>query len=304
MSWQPALEAICSGRDNCDPVDLVIRPKEHELGGFSVYRALPATERQMVGPFIFFDQMGPATLAEDQPVNVRPHPHIGLSTLTWLIEGTIMHRDSLGFAQEIHPGEVNWMTAGSGIVHSERTPERLLGQKNKLFGLQVWMAMPKDHEEDAPSFQHYKAEDIPHIDGDGFRATVVAGKAWGKRSPVAVCTETLYVDLRLSDGTEMSLKPEHEERAIYLLTGTLEVAGQPFEQGEMLVLNPDMDVPIKAHGDAHVILIGGAKMDGPRFKFWNFVSSSRERIDQAKADWKNGNFAKVPGDEEEFIPLP
>jgi len=189
MSWNPVLDPDVPVGDAVDAVETVIVPRARDLGSFEVRRALPAPRRQMVGPFIFFDQMGPATLAEDQPVNVRPHPHIGLSTLTWLIEGTIMHRDSLGFAQEIHPGEVNWMTAGSGIVHSERTPERLLGQKNKLFGLQVWMAMPKDHEEDAPSFQHYKAEDIPHIDGDGFRATVVAGKAWGKRSPVAVCTE-------------------------------------------------------------------------------------------------------------------
>jgi len=304
MSWNPAVDAVCAKVENCDPIDLIIRPQEHDIGGFSVRRALPAKERQMVGPFIFFDHMGPATLPADQPLNVRPHPHIGLATLTWLIEGSIMHRDSLGHAQEIQPGEVNWMTAGAGIVHSERTPERLLGQENRLFGLQVWMALPKEHEEVSPSFQHYSADQIPHVQGDGFHATIVAGKAWGRESPVSVYSDTLYVDLRLDRGATTPIDCGHEERALYILDGALEIEGERFQPGELLVLKPGAHVTVTAPEDTHLIVIGGAKMDGPRIKWWNFVSSSRERLNQAKDDWRNGKFPKVPNDEEEYIPLP
>lgn len=304
MSWYPAEDAVCAAVETCEPVELIIQPREHSLGAFSVHRALPAPERQLVGPFIFFDQMGPATLPPEQPVNVRPHPHIGLATLTWLIEGSIMHRDSLGYAQEIHPGEVNWMTAGSGIVHSERTPERLVGQENRLFGLQVWMALPKDHEEAAPSFQHYKANEIPRLEQDGMQATIVAGRAWGRESPVSVYSDTLYVDMKLAAGSTTTISSEHEERAVYLLTGTIEIAGTRFTPGEMIVLKPDLAVAITAAADTHLVLIGDAKLDGPRIKWWNLVASNQNRIDRAKQDWRTGRFPKVPGDEEEFIPLP
>lgn len=304
MSWQPAAEAICSESETCDPVELIIRPQEHDLGAFTVRRVLPAPARQMVGPFIFFDHMGPATLAADQPVNVRPHPHIGLATLTWLFEGALMHRDSLGNAQEIQPGEVNWMTAGAGIVHSERTPERLLGRENRLSGLQVWMALPKDHEETAPSFQHYAADELPKMSRGGVLATVVAGTAWGRRAPVSVYSDTLYVDMKIAAGGASEIEDAHEERAVYVLTGEIDVAGTRFGPGRMLVLKPGASVTVAAVGDTHLVVIGGARMDGPRIKWWNLVASNRERIERAKADWREGRFPKVPGDEEEFIPLP
>jgi len=304
MSWHPAQQAHCEAARSCDPVDLVITPQAHDLGGFTVRRVLPARERRMIGPFIFFDQMGPALLPADQPVAVRPHPHIGLSTLTWLFEGTIMHRDSLGYAQEIKPGEVNWMTAGSGIVHSERTPDHLQGSANRLFGLQIWMALPKSHEETDPTFQHYTADALPVIEGEGVRATVVAGAAWGRRAPVSVFSETLYVDMRLQGGAIITIEKEHEERAVYLLSGRVEIAGESFSPGALLALKPDVSVDLTAREDTHLVLIGGARMDGSRHIWWNFVSSSRERIEQAKTDWREGRFAKVPGDDVEFIPLP
>ncbi len=304
MSWQPAIEPECREAERCAPVDLVIRPEEHDLGAFSVRRVLPAPDRQMVGPFIFFDQMGPATLAADSPINVRPHPHIGLATLTWLIEGAIMHRDSLGYAQDIRPGEVNWMTAGAGIVHSERTPERLLGQQTTLFGLQVWMALPTAHETVAPSFQHYGADAIPEVSDEGFRARIVAGRAWGATFPVAVYSETLYADVRLEPGARLTVPAEVEERAVYPLSGALRIGGQAFGPGEMLVLRPGLAVEVEAEAATHLVLIGGAPMDGPRHKWWNLVASDPARIEAAKADWKAGRFPKVPGDETEFIPLP
>ncbi len=304
MSWQPAEDAICNEPNGCDPVDLIIQPKMHELGGFTVGRVLPSAKRRMVGPFIFFDQMGPALLPADKPVNVRPHPHIGLSTLTWLFDGSIMHRDSLGYAQEIKPGEVNWMTAGAGITHSERTPEHLLGQPNSLFGLQVWMALPQAHEETAPAFQHYAASELPVIEGEGVNTTIVAGCAWGETAPVSVFSDTLYADATLTAGATLSVGKEHEERAVYLISGEIEIAGAIFGLGEMIVLKPGLPIDIKATVDTHLILIGGATVDGPRHIWWNFVSSHKDRIEQAKEDWRAGRFAKVVGDEEEFIPLP
>lgn len=304
MSWHSAEQAICTKDKSCDPVDLIIEPRVHDLGGFQVRRALPVRERRMVGPFVFFDHMGPATLPPEQPIDVRPHPHIGLSTLTWLFEGTIMHRDSLGYAQEILPGEVNWMTAGSGIVHSERSPERLAGKSNSLHGLQIWMALPKPFEETEPSFQHYRADALPRIEGDGVCAVVVAGNAWGEQSPVSVFSETVYVDIKLDRGAVLEIDQQHEERAIYLLSGNLEIAATQFAPGPMLVLKDNATILIKAIDNAHLVLLGGERMDGPRHIWWNFVSSEKERIEQAKAAWREGRFAKVPGDEVEFIPLP
>ncbi len=304
MSWQSAREAGCSRDNTCNTVELVIEPRAHDLGGFEVRRSLPVRERRMVGPFIFFDHMGPATLGPEQPINVRPHPHIGLSTLTWLFDGAIMHRDSLGSEQEIRPGEVNWMTAGRGIVHSERTPEHLLGQSVRLHGLQIWMALPREHEETAPAFQHYRSEQLPVLRGDGVRAVIVAGRAWGLESPVAVFSDTVYVDIQLSAGAELTIGPEHGERALYLVSGALNLERSRFASGRMLVLRDEVDVTIKAVEDSRVMLLGGARMDGKRHIWWNFVASERERIERAKLDWRQGRFARIPTDSKEYTPLP
>ncbi len=303
MSWQPAQDAVCSSPADCPPVETVIVPKTHDVGGFDVKRALPSSRRRMIGPFIFFDQMGPATLPQGKGMDVRPHPHIGLSTVTWLIEGEIMHRDSVGSVQAIRPGEVNWMTAGAGIAHSERTPDALRPGGPSLYGIQTWLALPKTHEETAPRFEHFKADALPRIEGDGIKATLIAGTGWGKRSPVGVFTETLYADMRLADGATLTIPTEHEERGLYVLTGAVQIAGERFEPGVMLAFRPGQPIDVTAEGATHLMVLGGARADGPRHIWWNFVSSSAERIEQAKADWKAGRFAKVTGDDE-FIPLP
>ncbi len=290
--------------DTCKALKLIIEPRAHDLGAFEVKRALPVGECRAVGSFVFFDHMGPAVLPPDQPVNVRPHPHIGLSTLTWMFDGCIMHRDSLGYQQEILPGEVNWMTAGSGIVHSERSPDRLENQDKPLHGLQTWMALPMEHEETAPAFQHYPADQLPRIQQDGKRMIVVAGRAFGETSPVAVFSGTLYVDITLEGGTELEIDSEHEERAIYLLNGEIELEGERFAPGRMLVLTPGVEATIRALEETHLVLIGGEKLDADRHIWWNFVSSSKARIEQAKEDWRDGKFGKVVDDEVEFIPLP
>ncbi|HMB75689.1 MAG TPA: pirin family protein [Kiloniellaceae bacterium] len=286
------------------PVLQSLAPIVHDMGGFEVRRILPAKGRKAVGPFVFFDHFGPAVLAGDRPLAVRPHPHIGLSTLTWLFEGSVMHRDSLGHAQEIAPGAVNWMTAGAGIVHSERTPARLLGRENPLHGLQVWLALPKAQEETAPSFQHVAADELPMIEGEGLRATLVAGQAWGRKAPVKVFADTLYADIRLAAGATLEVEKDHEERALYLVSGRVAIAGRDYAPGVMLVLDSAATVEVGALEHTHLVLVGGARLDGPRHLWWNLVSSDRARIERAKADWRAGRFPKVPGDEEEFIPLP
>lgn len=303
MSWQQADDPACTAPRACDPVATVIVPRARDLGGFEVRRALPAAQRQMVGPFIFFDQMGPAEFVGGTGMDVRPHPHIGLSTLTWLIEGEILHRDSLGSLQPIRPGEVNWMTAGRGIAHSERTPPELRGGASRLFGLQTWLALPARHEETEPRFEHYAAGELPVIDGDDMRVTLIAGSGWGRRSPVAVFSETLYADATLPAGARLPLPAEHEERAVYLLSGRARIQGETFEPGSLLVLKPGHEVAIAAENACRLLVLGGEPMDGPRFIWWNFVSSSKERIRQAQEDWKEKRFAPVPGDDE-FIPLP
>lgn len=303
MSWRDATEADCSDPANCPPVETVIVPRSRDLGGFEVRRALPARERQMVGPFIFFDQMGPATFARGTGIDVRPHPHIGLSTLTWLIEGEIMHRDSLGTVQPIRPGEVNWMTAGSGIVHSERSPDALRPEGPKLYGLQTWLALPREHEETDPSFQHVPAGDLPAFDGEGIEGVLVAGSGWGERSPVSVFSDTLYADIRMAEGATLAVPADHEERAFYVLDGAVEVAGETFEPGTLAVLRPDRAVDLSARGRTHIMMLGGASADGPRHIWWNFVSSSKDRLEQAKVDWQEGRFPTVKGDDD-FIPLP
>jgi redox-sensitive bicupin YhaK (pirin superfamily) len=286
-------------------IETVILPRTHDLGGFEVRRALPARERQMVGPFIFFDQMGPGEFLAGKGVDVRPHPHIGLSTVTYLYEGEILHRDSLGTEQPIAPGDVNWMTAGRGIVHSERTAAERRAASHRLFGIQSWVALPKTHEETTPDFAHHPAASLPMLRDGGVSLRLIAGTGWGERSPVATASELFYGDATLAPGAVLPL-PDHEERAAYVLEGEVEVSGDRFAPGRMLVFRAGDKLALKAGPQgARLLLLGGAAMDGPRYLFWNFVSSSRERIEQAKADWQRDRFnTPVPGDEKEWIPLP
>jgi redox-sensitive bicupin YhaK (pirin superfamily) len=286
-----------------EPVELIIEPRPRDIGGFEVLRLLPVAQRRSVGPFVFFDQMGPATFAAERGVDVRPHPHIGLATVTYLFQGEIMHRDTLGSVQLIRPGDVNWMTAGSGIAHSERTPPEARSTGGPLFGIQSWVALPKVHEEADPAFFHHPARTLPKIDDARKAATIIAGTAFGERAPVATFSETLYCDVMLKAGARMEVPIEHEERAIQPVTGRISVAGHTVEPGRMLVLRTNERVVIEALEDARLMLLGGERLDGPRNIWWNFVSSSQDRIEQAKADWKAGRFGQVPA-ETEFIPLP
>ena len=247
--------------------------------------------------------MGPAELAPGSGIDVRPHPHIGLATVTYLFDGTIVHRDSLGSVQSIEPGAANWMTAGRGIAHSERSDNELRKQRQKLYGIQIWVALPKQHEETKPDFTHYTADVLSQIEGEGKSVRVIAGSLFGKTSPVKTFSKLFYGDTVCRPGASLLLDNEYEERGIYLLEGTVEIAGQIFDPGRLLVFASGDEVTVKAISAARLLLLGGEPLDGPRHVWWNFVSSSRERIEQAKADWKAGRFAPVPGDSE-FIPLP
>ena len=287
-----------------DAIEMVIVPRARDLGGFEVRRALPSARKQMVGPFIFFDQMGPALMQPGQGIDVRPHPHIGLSTVTWLFDGSIYHRDSLGSAQPISPGELNWMTAGKGIVHSERTAPPDLARERKVFGIQSWVALPKQHEETEPAFDHVAADLLPVIDERGISARIIAGSLYGATSPVKTHSDLFYADVQMAAGTALPLPVEHEERGVYVAEGEIEVAGQNFEEGRLLVFRPGDAITLRARNNARVMLLGGEPMDGPRYIWWNFVSSSKDRIEAAKDDWKQARFAIVPGDEKDFIPLP
>ena len=279
-------------------IDTLITPRTRDLGdGFQVRRALPDAKRRSVGPFVFFDQMGPAVLEPGKGLDVRPHPHIGLATVTYLFEGEIMHRDSLGIVQPIRPGEVNWMTAGRGIVHSERTPDELRASGSKVFGIQTWVGLPREDEELAPDFVHVGAAELPTLEAPGLRARVILGELGGERSPVPTRSPTFYADVELNGGT-LALDTRYAERGAYVVNGSLEIA----EAGQMIVFQRGADVKLSAQG-ARVMVFGGEPLDGERFIWWNFVSSRRERIAQAAADWKAGRFAGVPGDKE-FIPLP
>ena len=287
-------------------VEQVILPPVRDLGdGFTVRRALPSAHRRMVGPFIFFDQMGPVVLEARRGLDVRPHPHIGLATVTYLLEGEILHRDSVGSVQAIRPGEVNWMTAGSGIVHSERTSPEVRASGGGLFGLQIWLALPAADEETAPDFSHYKAGDIPTIEAEGTRLTLVAGHADGLASPVRTFSDLVYADIQLEPGARYQLKAEHVERAVYVVAGAIEVAGQSggFDKGELIVFKPGAEIVLHAPHGARLMLIGGEPFPERRHIDWNFVSSHPDRIEQAKADWRADRFPHVPG-ETEFIPLP
>jgi redox-sensitive bicupin YhaK (pirin superfamily) len=281
----------------------VIEPKAHDLGGFSVRRILPQLSARRVGPFVFFDHMGPAVFAPGQGMDVRPHPHIGLATVTYLFEGAIEHRDNLGNVQTIRPGDVNWMTAGRGIVHSERTPavERAAGQHTH--GIQTWVALPKDAEEAMPEFHHHAAESLPAWENNGVRLRLVAGEAFGYRSPVHTFSRLFYVAVEFPVGGSLVVPAEHIERAVYATDAPLSVGGVELAVAHMAVLPAGMEVEIRATQPARVILCGGDPLDGDRHLWWNFVSSSRERIEKAKADWAAMRYPPVPG-ETEFIPLP
>jgi redox-sensitive bicupin YhaK (pirin superfamily) len=304
MSFFPAKDPVPGDARASDAIAQVIVPRSVDLGGFQVHRALPSGQSRMVGPFIFFDHFGPAVFRAGDGVDVRPHPHIGLATVTYLFDGEIVHRDSLGSAMPIRPGAVNWMTAGRGIVHSERTAAERRGGGEPLHGLQLWVALPAKDEETAPAFAHTAAADIPELRDDGMTLRVVAGEAHGLRSPVVTSWDTLFVEAQLKAGTTLPLDAEHEERAVYVITGEVEIGGDRYGPERLLVLRPSDRVTVRAINDAHVIVVGGAAMDGPRHIWWNFVSSRKERIEAAKADWKAGRFAIVPGDTTEFIPLP
>ncbi|MEO7431070.1 MAG: pirin family protein [Dokdonella sp.] len=282
---------------------LLIEPRLHDLGdGFTVRRLLPFRLRRNVGPFVFFDHIGPAAIAPGRGLDVRPHPHIGLATVTYLYEGALTHRDSLGRDQVIRPGDVNWMTAGRGVVHSERTPAPERARGHRMHGIQTWVALPREFAETAPEFLHHEADSLPFADRDGVRLRVIAGRAFDLESPVRVFSPTLYVDVEMQVGSRLVVPPEHAERAIYVVSGDVDVDGVGVAPTHMQVL-ADGDVEVRATSTARVLLCGGAPLDGERILWWNFVASSQERIDQAKADWLGQRFGDVPG-EAEFIPLP
>ncbi|MBX9711508.1 MAG: pirin family protein [Xanthobacteraceae bacterium] len=304
MSWMPSNDPILGDAPSCDGLELVIVPRTRDLGdGFQVRRALPHGKRQMVGPFIFFDHFGPMQFLAGKGMDVRPHPHIGLATVTYLFDGSIMHRDSEGNIQEIQPGAMNLMTAGRGIAHSERTPDVQRANGQSMLGLQSWIALPVAREEITPSFQHYGASSLPVVQDKGFKARVIAGSAFGASSPVDMVSEWFYVEVTLETGMSAPLDTDHEERAVYVVDGEIDVAGDKFEGPRLLIFRPGDRITIKAVTPVRMMFLGGTALEGPRYIWWNFVSSSRERIEQAKEDWKTGRFAHVPN-EHEFIPLP
>jgi redox-sensitive bicupin YhaK (pirin superfamily) len=304
MSWQPTNDPVAGDPRSCDAIAHVIVPRARDLGGFQVRRALPAAEKQMVGPFIFFDQMGPAEFLIGSGIDVRPHPHIGLATVTYLFEGEVYHRDSLGTSLAIRPGEVNLMSAGRGIVHSERETSEAKAATRRLFGIQAWAALPKTHEESEPAFAHHGTDELPRIAGEGKRVRLVIGEAFGVRSPVVFPHEALFAEAVVAPGAVLPLDPLYEERAIYVASGEVDIAGEKFGEGRLLVFKPGDRISVLATVQSRLMLLGGEPMDGPRHIWWNFVSSSQERIRQAKEDWRSKRFALVPGDDKEFIPLP
>jgi redox-sensitive bicupin YhaK (pirin superfamily) len=304
MSWQPAKEPVTAAEPSPDPVEMAIVPRTRDLGdGFEVRRVLPFAKRRMVGPFIFFDAMGPTVFGGGHGLDVRPHPHIGLATVTYLFAGEIIHRDSLGNVQPIRPGDVNWMTAGRGIAHSERSDRARLAQEPRLFGIQSWVALPGRDEETAPDFSHHPGGTLPTIDGEGKRLRLIAGELFGARAPVRTFSDMFYADVLLDPGARLALSAEHEERGAFLVEGAVELAGETRSPGQLLVFRPGAEIVLAAPAGARLMLLGGAPMDGPRHIWWNFVASSPERIEAAKADWKAGRFARVVG-ETDFIPLP
>jgi redox-sensitive bicupin YhaK (pirin superfamily) len=304
MSFTPAFEPVCSDLSATPAIANVIDARKRDLGGFEVRRLLPSVARRLVGPFIFFDHMGPVAFARGAGIDVRPHPHIGLATVTYLFEGELIHRDSLGSHQAIRAGDINWMMAGRGIVHSERTSPERRQEGSRLHGLQLWVALPTTHEESEPSFHHHPGATLPERNQGGVRLRVLAGTAYGVTSPVETLSPLFYVDVAMASGSELPLPTEHEERAAYVVDGVLHCGAERAEAGRMLVFAGGAKAILRAGEVTRVVLVGGAPLDGSRHIFWNFVSSSQERIARAKRAWKDGRFPKVPGDEVEFVPLP
>jgi redox-sensitive bicupin YhaK (pirin superfamily) len=304
MSFMPVQDPEPGNAAQAEAIAHVIVPRSVDLGDFVVRRALPSQQTRMVGPFVFFDHMGPAVFRSGAGVDVRPHPHIGLATLTYLFDGEIVHRDNLGTAIAIRPGEVNLMTAGRGIVHSERTAAERKASGGSLHGLQCWLALPAAQEETDPAFTHYGVEEFPVVRDDDKAVRVVVGALYGERSLVVTASETMFADATLRAGAVLPVDAHYEERSVYVVDGEIEIGGDRFGTGQLLVFRPGDHVTVKAVTDAHIMIVGGAAMDGPRHLWWNFVSSRKERIEQAKAEWAAGHFGKVPGDEIEFIPLP
>jgi redox-sensitive bicupin YhaK (pirin superfamily) len=287
-----------------DALGLVIEPRRRDLDGLSVERVLPSIQRRMVGPFIFLDHIGPTILRPPLALDVRPHPHIGLATVTYLLEGEILHRDSLGSAQVIRPGAVNWMTAGRGIVHSERTPGSLRGGPAPLHGVQMWVALPRDHEEAPPSFDHHPADTLPVHHDHGVVVRILAGEAYGERAPTRTLSPLFLAEVALPEGATLPIPGGHPERGAYVIEGALATGPSRVEAGRLAVLRPGVAPTLIAASPSRVLLLGGEPFGEQRHAWWNFVSSSRERIEQAKADWVEGRFGKVPGDDREFTPLP
>ncbi len=286
---------------NLQNVDLVLRPRERDLGEFTVRRVLPAARRRAVGPFVFFDHMGPAVFPPGKGIAVRPHPHIGIATITYLFEGLIMHRDSLGVAQPIEAGAVNLMTAGRGIVHSERAGDDL-DTTSRLHGIQSWIALPEDKEEIEPAFEHIAAAELPEFEQDGCTIRIIMGECLGRRSPVPTYSETLYLDVAMQDGAMLALPDEWSEFAVYVVEGSVRINGEDYDSGSMAIASERRSLTAAANTASRVMVIGGDSV-GKRHIYWNFVHSSEARIEQAKDDWREGRFEKVPGDDE-FIPLP
>lgn len=310
MSWNPALTPGCPDEVGPDAIETLIIPRARDLGGFEVRRALPAPKRQMVGPFIFFDQMGPAEFLTDQGIDVRPHPHIGLGTVTYLYRGSFQHRDSTGADQIITPGALNWMIAGRGVTHSERSPQAARRGPSSLLGIQTWIALPESHEDMAPAFEHHGRDALPVIRDTGIEARLILGRAYGETAPATLYSDTFYLDVSLDPRARLPLPADHEDRGIYVTEGSIRIAGQDFEAGQMMVFRPGDAITVQA-GDrgARLMALGGATLNGPRHIWWNFVASSRERIDEAKRQWRAerwgmGLFDLPPTDRAEHIPLP
>jgi len=310
MSWNPTLDPGCPDEVGVDAIETLIIPRARDIGGFEVRRALPAPKRQMVGPFIFFDQAGPAEFVTGQGIDVRPHPHIGLATVTYLYRGEFQHRDSLGTNQMILPGAVNWMVAGRGVTHSERTSEATRKAPHSLFGIQTWVALPEGKEETTPTFEHHPREALPEFEAEGVRLRLILGRAYGETAPARIYSDTFYADAIMQPGARLPLPDDHEDRGIYVTEGSIAVAGQTYEAGRMMVFRPKDKISIAAGPQgARLMLLGGATLGGPRYIWWNFVSSSKERLEHAKEEWRRGEWGKglfdlPPDDRQEFIPLP
>ena len=309
MSSLPDFDPGCPDAVGIDAIETLIVPRARDIGGFEVRRALPAPRRRMVGPFVFFDQMGPAEFLTGQGIDVRPHPHIGLATVTYLFRGEVQHRDSLGSKQVIHPGAVNWMVAGKGITHSERTGAETRASPHELFGIQTWVALPEAHEDDAPIFSHHARHDLPELEDAGASLRLILGHAYGETAPARVFSDLFYADVALKPGARAPLPDDHEDRGLYVVEGSISVAGQTFDAGQMMVFRPGDRITV-AGGEqgARLIVLGGATL-GPRYLWWNFVASSPERIEAAKAEWRKadwgkGRFDLPPDDRGEFIPAP